>query len=104
MSRLASFTLLSAPFVVATVAAPAIALGSAAPDADAGLLLVIGADAAELARSAGGSPIGPWQAPFGTLAAAPPEHAAGFAQRLSDAGAWIVLDGAAAAAICGARP
>lgn len=103
MPHAASAILIAAPMALVGFAGPLIALGTATPQADADLLLIVASDPASVARQAGGRPIGPWQAPIGALVAAGSEDAAGFAARLSAAGAWIVLDGAAVAAICGVK-
>lgn len=76
---------------------------ASAPVAGAGPRLVLHApwaDGLVLVRAAGGTPIGPFQAPMGMLAQA--DESADFDARLRLAGAWAVLDGTAIAQLCGA--
>jgi len=54
----------------------------------------------DILRRAGGRPIGPTRAPFALLAVAN-DHPEDFPDRLKTEGAWLVLDGAIAAQLCG---
>jgi hypothetical protein len=101
MSHFANRAAVSAAFLIAALAGPLAALGAAAPRPDAPVLAIappwIDVDA--VVARAGGRPIGPVGAPLATLAQGEGAH---FAERLRDAGAWMVVDGAALARLCGA--
>ncbi|MBL3586823.1 hypothetical protein JMM61_15740 [Rhodovulum sulfidophilum] len=83
------------------VAAPVLAL-TGRPIQTATTLLVVGPmnGLPDILRRAGGRPIGPTRAPFALLAIAD-DHPEDFPDRLKTEGAWLVLDGAIAAQLCG---
>ncbi|MBL3560308.1 hypothetical protein [Rhodovulum sulfidophilum] len=83
------------------VAAPVLAL-TGRPIQTASTLLVVGPmnGLPDILRRAGGRPIGPTRAPFALLAVAD-DHPEDFPDRLKAEGAWLVLDGAIAAQLCG---
>ncbi|NDK36585.1 hypothetical protein [Rhodovulum sulfidophilum] len=83
------------------VAAPVLAL-TGRPIQTATTLLVVGPmnGLPDILRRAGGRPIGPTRAPFALLAVAD-DHPEDFPDRLKTEGAWLVLDGAIAAQLCG---
>ncbi|OLS52719.1 hypothetical protein [Rhodovulum sulfidophilum] len=83
------------------VAAPVLAL-TGRPIQTATTLLVIGPmnGLPDILRRAGGRLIGPTRAPFALLAVAD-DHPEDFPDRLKTEGAWLVLDGAIAAQLCG---
>lgn len=87
-------------FGMTALSGPVLALAGAAPSGP--LVVVVSAPGAEardaMIRRAGGSPVGPVRTPFAGLAMS---EAPGFAERLREAGAWIVLDGQRIAQICG---
>ncbi|MCC1493706.1 hypothetical protein [Cognatishimia sp. F0-27] len=56
-------------------------------------------DGAALVEKAGGSPVGPEQAPMGILAFA--ADGAAFDRRLREIGAWAIVDGTVLARLCG---
>ncbi|SES29586.1 hypothetical protein SAMN04490244_109142 [Tranquillimonas rosea] len=64
-------------------------------------VIVVGPDAVRAIHVAQGRRIGPRRAPLGVLAVSDRPD---FANRLRQSGAWAVLDGRAAAWICGVRP
>lgn len=101
MSTLANRAAISAAFLIAALAGPIAALGASTPRANEPVLAIAPpwVDVAGVVDRAGGRAIGPWRAPLATLAQG---HGAQFADRLRAAGAWIVIDGAALARICGA--
>ncbi len=73
---------------------------AAAPGHDGPVLVIVAPwrSGASIVEAAGGQPLGISEAPMGVLARfADPD----FIARLSDAGAWAVLDGRALAEICG---
>ncbi|WP_116087551.1 hypothetical protein [Tropicimonas sp. IMCC34011] len=84
------------------LAAPVLA-AAGRPVEGARTLLVVGPShgLTDILRRAGGRPIGPTQAPMALLAVAE-THPETFAERLKTEGAWLVVDGAIAARICGA--
>lgn len=79
---------------VSAVAAPIASLGSGA--GGEGVLLVIGPDAPEIIRKAGGQEVGPYRAFWGALASGDED----FSERAADVGAWSVRNAALLAAIC----
>jgi hypothetical protein len=85
---------------VTAMSGPVLAVAGAAPSGT--LVLVVSAPGPgardALIRSAGGRPVGPSQA---ALAGFATSRAPDFPRRLRDAGAWLVLDGARIARICG---
>lgn len=89
--------LVPAMFALAVLAGPAVAL-VARPPADGGPFLVIAAHPDATIVRAGGTRLSPLGAPLGALAASGDP---GFARRLREGGAWLVLDGRVLAAICG---
>ncbi len=87
------------------LALPSAASLAAAPRGGLGPFVVLHApwtDGAGLVRAAGGRAVGPADAPFSTLAAAP--DPAAFRARLHAAGAWAVLDAPALSAFCNTTP
>ena len=82
-------------------AAPVLAL-TGRPIETATTLLVVGPmnGLPDILRRAGGRPIGPTRAPIAMLAVAD-KHPEGFPKRLKTEGAWLVLDGATIAQLCG---
>jgi hypothetical protein len=85
-------------------AGPVLAIAAAAPVPGNVVLVVVPSgpvDRDALVRAAGGTPIGPSQAPLGGLAAS---DAPDLAERLYKQGAWLVLDAARLARICGLEP
>ena len=97
MSKLLVFLLLVGTLSVP----PVLALQSASPKDDGPRLVLHApwADGVALVRTAGGQPVGPVTGRFGLLAYADEMDA--FDSRLLAAGAWLVLDGAVMARICG---
>lgn len=83
------------------IAAPVLALAGR-PLQSSTTLLVVGPmnRLPEILRRAGGRPIGPTRAPIAVLAVAVSQPES-FPGRLRMEGAWLVLDGAIAAQICG---
>lgn len=83
------------------IAAPVLAL-TGRPIQTATTVLVIGPmnGLPDILRRAGGRPIGPTRAPIALLAVAE-THPENFPERLRTEGAWLVLDGAIAAQLCG---
>lgn len=86
---------------LSALAGPLLAVAGTAPSAG-GVVLVVGpagsAARDAIVRLAGGTPVGPAQAPLAGFATS---DASGFVDRLHDAGAWLVLDGDRLARICG---
>jgi hypothetical protein len=97
MSRLA-FSFLVA---LALCAPPLLGLAGATPSDDGPRLVLFPPwhDGAALVSQAGGSPVGPLEAPMGLLAFA--ADTAAFDRRVRKAGAWAILDGTALARLCG---
>lgn len=83
------------------IAAPVLAV-TGRPIQTATTFLVVGPvnGLPDILRRAGGRPIGPTRAPLAMLAVAE-SHPESFSERLRNEGAWLVLDGAIAAQICG---
>lgn len=88
---------LSSIIVLTILAGPVLAAMGGAPRAG-DPVVVVGPDPEAIVARAGGMALGPSRAPLGILAVAPDR---GYADRLDAAGAWLVLDGRALAALCG---
>lgn len=86
--------------ILVGLAGPAMALFLAAPDPDAPMIVVAapGHDLVALVAKSGGSVVGPESAAMAVFAAS---YDPDFVRRARENGAWLVVGGAALAAICG---
>lgn len=83
-----------------SLSGPVAAIAQVPAATDTGPLLVLAPDAAALLEQVDGHLVGPSVSPFGALGQGDPD----LIERLYEAGAWRVLDGAWIAALCGIKP